>query len=293
MKRETAREDVPRVRVRGPGARLQGRSHARAVSDRARQDSPESIVRDVRATPAPARHGDQAGAPARPAALHQGVRRLSRWRLAVGVLLFAALAPLSLVALPLAALLVAARPATRGEWVAVALAGGAGVALLAGPENGVFDALTRTWIVLVTVAFAASARLSRKGFWPLALRACLYAAAGVTVLVAWSRAGPGLWTEVQWEATRDASRAMRYVVEVAPGLYPAFEPAVRLLAAWPLWLVVESLVGLALAWRSHAVIARDRKSTRLNSSHGYISYAVFCLKKKKKYEPLMNDAEQR
>src|SRR2546429_4085126 len=30
-------------------------------------------------------------------------------------------------------------------------------------------------------------------------------------------------------------------------------------------------------------IHRDRKSTRLNSSHGYISYAVFCLKKKKKY----------
>src|SRR2546422_2179601 len=27
--------------------------------------------------------------------------------------------------------------------------------------------------------------------------------------------------------------------------------------------------------------AKDRKSTRLNSSHGYISYAVFCLKKKK------------
>src|SRR5205809_4552506 len=28
-------------------------------------------------------------------------------------------------------------------------------------------------------------------------------------------------------------------------------------------------------------VQRDRKSTRLNSSHGYISYAVFCLKKKK------------
>src|SRR5256884_8553236 len=27
--------------------------------------------------------------------------------------------------------------------------------------------------------------------------------------------------------------------------------------------------------------SKDRKSTRLNSSHGYISYAVFCLKKKK------------
>src|SRR2546422_10898197 len=31
-----------------------------------------------------------------------------------------------------------------------------------------------------------------------------------------------------------------------------------------------------------ASLAGDRKSTRLNSSHGYISYAVFCLKKKKK-----------
>src|SRR5687768_18203757 len=30
-----------------------------------------------------------------------------------------------------------------------------------------------------------------------------------------------------------------------------------------------------------AADVRDRKSTRLNSSHGYISYAVFCLKKKK------------
>src|SRR5687768_17984323 len=30
----------------------------------------------------------------------------------------------------------------------------------------------------------------------------------------------------------------------------------------------------------------DRKSTRLNSSHGYISYAVFCLKKKKATPPL-------
>jgi hypothetical protein len=172
------------------------------------------------------------------------------------VLVFAALAPVSLVALPLAALLMAAQPGTRGEWVTVALAGGAGVALLAAPEHGVFDAVSRTWIVLVTVAFAAGAKLSRTGFWPLALRACLYAAAGVTALVARTQAGPALWTEVQWQATRDASRAMRYVVEVAPGLYPAFEPAVRLLAAWPLWLVVESLVGLALAWRGHALIAR-------------------------------------
>src|SRR3989449_1986202 len=35
-----------------------------------------------------------------------------------------------------------------------------------------------------------------------------------------------------------------------------------------------------VARKSNAACARDRKSTRLNSSHGYISYAVFCLKKK-------------
>src|SRR5256884_5303898 len=38
------------------------------------------------------------------------------------------------------------------------------------------------------------------------------------------------------------------------------------------WKVVETAVYEVLA---------DRKSTRLNSSHGYISYAVFCLQKKK------------
>src|SRR5687768_18186988 len=49
------------------------------------------------------------------------------------------------------------------------------------------------------------------------------------------------------------------------------EPAIHLLQK----------VGL----REHAygaIVGTDRKSTRLNSSHGYISYAVFCLKKKKK-----------
>src|SRR5437762_13700811 len=38
-----------------------------------------------------------------------------------------------------------------------------------------------------------------------------------------------------------------------------------------------------LAQARAATIALDRKSTRLNSSHRCISYAVFCLKKKKKY----------
>src|SRR5438874_11738845 len=48
--------------------------------------------------------------------------------------------------------------------------------------------------------------------------------------------------------------------------------------------VVESLViGDRLLPRAVGAMRRDRKSTRLNSSHVEISYAVFCLKKKKKY----------
>src|SRR3989449_5930509 len=40
--------------------------------------------------------------------------------------------------------------------------------------------------------------------------------------------------------------------------------------------------GVAEFFKADAEKKGDRKSTRLNSSHGYISYAVFCLKKKKK-----------
>src|SRR3712207_9016539 len=51
-----------------------------------------------------------------------------------------------------------------------------------------------------------------------------------------------------------------------------------------------ALVHVEAEWARHVVAAfergttslRDRKSTRLNSSHANISYAVFCLKKKKK-----------
>src|SRR2546429_2211098 len=41
------------------------------------------------------------------------------------------------------------------------------------------------------------------------------------------------------------------------------------------------------SWSRHKRLVNggDRKSTRLNSSHGYISYAVFCLKKKNRDSP--------
>src|SRR5205809_1358575 len=92
---------------------------------------------------------------------------------------------------------------------------------------------------------------------------------------------------------------------------------------WLAWLALLPLcIGLAaLRWRGAAVFALaggflwagacahsrmadwlspelegDRKSTRLNSSHGYISYAVFCLKKKSKrrieHQPLAHEPDR-
>src|SRR2546422_6649385 len=54
----------------------------------------------------------------------------------------------------------------------------------------------------------------------------------------------------------------------------------------PAWTKTSSSVtnaprGKRLAEQRAHPDKTDRKSTRLNSSHGYISYAVFCLKKKK------------
>src|SRR5256886_4475708 len=46
-----------------------------------------------------------------------------------------------------------------------------------------------------------------------------------------------------------------------------------------------SLGALGHGGRRHDAARRDRKSTRLNSSHSQISYAVFCLKKKKQKCP--------
>src|SRR5690242_12416771 len=45
-------------------------------------------------------------------------------------------------------------------------------------------------------------------------------------------------------------------------------------------VAIQQAAGIARSWRANYANA-DRKSTRLNSSHMSISYAVFCLKKKK------------
>src|SRR5256886_5978395 len=57
--------------------------------------------------------------------------------------------------------------------------------------------------------------------------------------------------------------------------------------AWPLIELAGHFVEMGLRVHRQVgsfrkILSQDRKSTRLNSSHSQISYAVFCLKKKKK-----------
>src|SRR5438477_7000407 len=66
---------------------------------------------------------------------------------------------------------------------------------------------------------------------------------------------------------------------------PSIRPLRRKTALFDLVQLVQNLLP---ACKLAADLRRDRKSTRLNSSHMSISYAVFCLKKKKKKNNILN-----
>src|SRR2546422_7850072 len=52
----------------------------------------------------------------------------------------------------------------------------------------------------------------------------------------------------------------------------------------PVHVALDVVAAEGVAGAQRGLEGQDRKSTRLNSSHGYISYAVFCLKKKKRLQ---------
>src|SRR2546426_4772068 len=66
-------------------------------------------------------------------------------------------------------------------------------------------------------------------------------------------------------------------------LFRSVDPEGQVLTAPDAGERVEAHPSLAHRVRVPEKLAEDRKSTRLNSSHLVISYAVFCLKKKKKH----------
>src|SRR5947209_16484226 len=66
-----------------------------------------------------------------------------------------------------------------------------------------------------------------------------------------------------------------------PAAAPPAAPAAAA-APYEVWVIISRIARKMEEGPSTSMTARDRKSTRLNSSHANISYAVFCLKKKKK-----------
>src|SRR2546422_6038122 len=131
------------------------------------------------------------------------------------------------------------------------------------------------------------------GAGPAGLCAAMYAGRGMLRAVTIERGAPGdelLNTDLiedyigfesikGWElAQKMTEHAKKFGAELAT------DTVERIRKADDGWFEVATARGRL--YRAPAVIltagGTDRKSTRLNSSHGYISYAVFCLKKKKK-----------
>jgi hypothetical protein len=181
-------------------------------------------------------------------------------------------APASLVGLPCAALLILAptsEPAagTAGSASGVAgrgwrgwgglsqtiagLIGAVSAALLVvgGGSGGRLPAVTSTYIVLATAAFVALVLLRPDAILRQALRSVVAAGlvGALLIQVMW---GSEAWAGLAWEATRQASLAMRTIVEVAPDAFPIYEPTVRFISlTWPGMLALQTIAGLALAWQ--------------------------------------------
>src|SRR2546428_8248976 len=83
--------------------------------------------------------------------------------------------------------------------------------------------------------------------------------------------------------------AITFILLAASGLalfHPAFFFLSHLFGGGPWMRILHPFIGVVMAVSFYFLAHRflDRKSTRLNSSHDQISYAVFCLKKKTKKE---------
>src|SRR5205807_7787992 len=88
---------------------------------------------------------------------------------------------------------------------------------------------------------------------------------------------PGFFRTID-EALRD-----RGLVPLRRRERPKETPSANVqIAAGEAWALASEEIGARYRAAPTAIVYRDRKSTRLNSSHLVISYAVFCLKKKKK-----------
>ena len=190
-------------------------------------------------------------------------RLRTSWRLVLGTVGFALCAPLSFVGLPLAALILAARPRGAAQWGAAFLVGVPSVALLFTARGDLVSAAAHAYIVLVAAIFVALTLTSPAHFLPQALRASVIAL-GALFALARVILGPGAADMLQWEATRQASTTLHTLMTLRPEAYVVFEPTVRLLGQTvPALLVLQSLAGLGLAWQWHQFLAAHPLGTPL------------------------------
>src|SRR3712207_8943736 len=77
-------------------------------------------------------------------------------------------------------------------------------------------------------------------------------------------------------------RSVNDVLRVLTAFSVIILPLTLIASIWGMNVHVPGQGDAAAFWAILGIMVVDRKSTRLNSSHANISYAVFCLKKKKK-----------
>src|SRR2546430_11861468 len=96
-----------------------------------------------------------------------------------------------------------------------------------------------------------------------------------------TRRGPRRRVSCSLRPVGRAQRARLEGLTAATGLFRPDEVAIAV-------QLLDDALGGDEEYRFLGAFAGDRKSTRLNSSHSQISYAVFCLKKKKNYKHVVH-----
>jgi hypothetical protein len=176
----------------------------------------------------------------------------------IGVVAFAFLAPVALIALPVAALIVASRPKRLREWIIAGAAAGMGLAWLLIPGE-LPDQLLRAATVLGTAVFVALTIRTHLSFIHRALAsvaATTMALAGLVPLAGTSWGGIRWWVEHQtglsaralvgtlWSVGSENQDAYPTLVRLQQG----FEQVVALIAElYPALLVLQLTAGLGLA----------------------------------------------
>ncbi len=176
----------------------------------------------------------------------------TNWRLVLGTAAFVVWAPPSFVGLPLAALMLAARPRGAAQWGAALLVGMLSVALVLQSARGdLVSAAGHAYIVLVVATFVVLTLVAPAAFFPQAVRASVIGL-GAALLLARGILGADAGDILQWAATRQAGETLRMLIALRPEAAAVFDPVVHFLGETvPALLVLNALAGLGLAWQWH------------------------------------------